>query len=84
MTARVVYFVISFRLSRLICTVYIVVVCEVQRSFQDGLFVLVADQGFLNEPSVVWETLNSVDGSSVFVDASFNESRPADAKETSE
>uniref|UniRef100_A0A915C4S7 Ubiquitin carboxyl-terminal hydrolase n=1 Tax=Parascaris univalens TaxID=6257 RepID=A0A915C4S7_PARUN len=51
---------------------------------KDGLFVLVADQGFINEPSVVWETLNSVDGSSVFVDASFNESRPADAKETSD
>lgn len=30
--------------------------------------------GFLNEPSVVWETLNSVDGDSFFVDANFHTS----------
>lgn len=29
------------------------------------------DQGFLNEPRVVWESLNSVDGDSRFVDVEF-------------
>ncbi|VDM50099.1 unnamed protein product [Toxocara canis] len=52
--------------------------------FQNDLYVLVTDQGFLNEPSVVWETLNNVDGNSVFVDASFHESKPSSAEETSD
>ena len=33
--------------------------------------MLVTDQGFLKEPSVVWETLNSIDGDGHFVDSDF-------------
>uniref|UniRef100_A0A0M3KG49 Ubiquitin carboxyl-terminal hydrolase n=1 Tax=Anisakis simplex TaxID=6269 RepID=A0A0M3KG49_ANISI len=51
---------------------------------KDELYVLVTDQGFINEPSVVWETLNSVDGSSTFVNASFSKSKPTNANEDSE
>lgn len=39
--------------------------------FQDALYVLVTDMGFLGESSVVWETLDSVDGNSTFVNAVF-------------
>lgn len=35
------------------------------------LFLLVTDQGFLKEPRVVWETLNSIDGDNQFVDEGF-------------
>lgn len=38
----------------------------------DGrIYVLVTDMGFLNEPSVVWEVLDDVDGDTEFVDSSF-------------
>ena len=36
--------------------------------FLQEIFLLVTDQGFLKEPSVVWETLNSTDGDCHFVD----------------
>uniref|UniRef100_A0A8W8MT13 Ubiquitin carboxyl-terminal hydrolase n=1 Tax=Magallana gigas TaxID=29159 RepID=A0A8W8MT13_MAGGI len=39
---------------------------------QNELFVLVTDQGFLNEKNVVWETLNNVEGDGYFVDAQFH------------
>ena len=39
--------------------------------FQDELFLLVTDQGFLTESNVVWETLSNVEGDGEFVDASF-------------
>lgn len=35
------------------------------------LFLLVTDQGFLKESTVVWETLNSIDGDGHFVDSDF-------------
>jgi hypothetical protein len=35
------------------------------------LFLLVTDQGFLKESTVVWETLNSIDGDGQFVDSNF-------------
>ena len=35
------------------------------------IFLLVTDQGFLKENSVVWETLNSIDGDGHFVDSEF-------------
>lgn len=40
--------------------------------FQNELFVLVTDQGFLNEKNVMWETLNNVEGDGCFVDAQFH------------
>lgn len=39
---------------------------------KNELFVLVTDQGFLNEKNVVWETLNNVEGDGYFVDAQFH------------
>ncbi|TFK34546.1 hypothetical protein BDQ12DRAFT_636239 [Crucibulum laeve] len=43
-----------------------------------SLYTLVTDQVFLNEPSVVWERLEDVDGgSSTFVDSDFVHSSPA-------
>lgn len=35
------------------------------------LFQLVTDQGFLSEPSVVWETLSNIEGDGRFVDQEF-------------
>lgn len=43
-----------------------------------GLYTLVTDQVFLHEPSVVWERLEDVEGSSSsFVDSDFVRSSPA-------
>ncbi|VDD73999.1 unnamed protein product [Mesocestoides corti] len=35
------------------------------------VYVLVTDVGFMNEPNIVWETLDDVDGDSRFVDCDF-------------
>uniref|UniRef100_H0Z2W2 Ubiquitin carboxyl-terminal hydrolase n=1 Tax=Taeniopygia guttata TaxID=59729 RepID=H0Z2W2_TAEGU len=40
------------------------------------LYLLVTDQGFLQEEGVVWESLHSVDGDSCFCDAEFHLSHP--------
>ena len=43
-----------------------------------ALYILVTDHSFYNEPSVVWERIEDVDGaSSAFVDAEFMRSSPA-------
>uniref|UniRef100_A0A1I7WML5 Ubiquitin carboxyl-terminal hydrolase n=1 Tax=Heterorhabditis bacteriophora TaxID=37862 RepID=A0A1I7WML5_HETBA len=39
---------------------------------KDELFLLVSDSGYLKVPNVVWETLNNVEGNSVFVNSEFN------------
>ena len=39
--------------------------------FQNQLYQLVTDQGFLNESNVVWETLNNIEGDTQFVDGDF-------------
>lgn len=67
----------------------LIVVRSMRRSFdvlanhelfclQNELFVLVTDQGFLTESSVVWETLSNVEGDGHFVDASFRTYRLPD------
>ena len=40
--------------------------------FQNELFQLVTDQGFLTESNVVWETLSNVEGDCHFVDSEFH------------
>ncbi|CAF0921367.1 unnamed protein product [Didymodactylos carnosus] len=35
------------------------------------LLVLVTDQGFLNQPDIVWETLRNIDGDSIFCNGHF-------------
>ncbi|KAF8965798.1 hypothetical protein BDZ97DRAFT_1811069 [Flammula alnicola] len=48
------------------------------QSEDSALYTLVTDQVFLNEPSVVWERLEDVDGGwSTFVDSEFVKSSPA-------
>jgi len=41
-----------------------------------SLYLLVTDQGFLNQQSVVWETLQTVEGDTVFVDHKLNPLQP--------
>ena len=43
---------------------------ELLHFFQE-LFLLATDQGFLKEPKVVWETLNTIDGDIQFVNENF-------------
>lgn len=46
-------------------------------SKDESLYTLVTDSVFLNEPSVVWERFEDVDGSSSWVDSNFIKSSPA-------
>lgn len=39
---------------------------------QSHLYLLVTDQGFLQEEQVVWESLHNVDGDSCFCDSDFH------------
>jgi len=41
------------------------------------LFLLVTDQGFLDQPKVVWETLGNIEGDTVFVDHQFHQGKEA-------
>lgn len=41
-------------------------------SWQSHLYLLVTDQGFLQEEQVVWESLHNVDGDSCFCDSDFH------------
>ncbi|CAD6197156.1 unnamed protein product [Caenorhabditis auriculariae] len=51
---------------------------------RDELFTLVTDEGFAEEPNIVWESLSSVDGDSFFVNPDFHTYVPpvASASET--
>lgn len=40
-------------------------------TWQDHMYQLVTDQGFLNEADVVWETLINVEGDGQFADSDF-------------
>ena len=42
------------------------------RKEKSVLYLLVTDQGFLNQPNVVWETLDNIQGDTGFVDQDFN------------
>ncbi|KAK1430707.1 hypothetical protein QVD17_13647 [Tagetes erecta] len=39
--------------------------------FEGELYILAADQGYLNQPDLVWEKLNEVNGDTVFVNSDF-------------
>lgn len=47
-------------------------------SLQSHLYLLVTDQGFLQEEQVVWESLHNVDGDSCFCDSDFHLSHAVD------
>ncbi|KJH48488.1 hypothetical protein DICVIV_05399 [Dictyocaulus viviparus] len=44
--------------------------------WMDLLYLLVSDSGYANEPSIVWESFNNVDGNSVFFTGDFTFSYP--------
>ncbi|CEG50312.1 Uncharacterized conserved protein [Plasmopara halstedii] len=39
--------------------------------FEGALYLLVTDAGYLEEPTVVWELLNGIDGDTAYLDAQF-------------
>ncbi|WKY03997.1 hypothetical protein Q1695_005182 [Nippostrongylus brasiliensis] len=43
---------------------------------KDLLFLLVSDSGYVSEPSIVWESFNNVDGSSIFLASDFTVGSP--------
>lgn len=45
--------------------------------FQGHLYLLVTDQGFLQEESVVWESLHNVEGDGNFCDSDFRLCHPS-------
>ncbi|TMW65055.1 hypothetical protein Poli38472_009222 [Pythium oligandrum] len=47
--------------------------------YDGSLYLLVTDAGYLDEPTVVWERLNEIDGDTEYLDATF---RPLNASET--
>ncbi|TYZ68155.1 hypothetical protein PybrP1_005106 [[Pythium] brassicae (nom. inval.)] len=49
--------------------------------YDGSLYLLVTDAGYLDEPTVVWERLNEIDGDSEYFDASF---RPLNVSETNQ
>ncbi|KAG2770962.1 hypothetical protein PC129_g15113 [Phytophthora cactorum] len=46
--------------------------------FEGALYLLVTDAGYLDEPTVVWELLNEIDGDTTYLDAQF---RPVTSSE---
>uniref|UniRef100_A0A0K0CXY0 Ubiquitin carboxyl-terminal hydrolase n=1 Tax=Angiostrongylus cantonensis TaxID=6313 RepID=A0A0K0CXY0_ANGCA len=44
---------------------------------KDLLYLLVSDSGYVNEPTIVWESFNSVDGNSVFFASDFSLGSPS-------
>ena len=48
------------------------------------LFLLVTDQGFLNQTRVVWETLSNIEGDGEFVDDELNTVAAVPAQEQQE
>ncbi|XP_020585367.1 uncharacterized protein LOC110028017 [Phalaenopsis equestris] len=44
--------------------------------FNGELYLLVTDQGYMNQPDVVWEKLNEVNGDTVFMTGNFTQFNP--------
>nr|CDJ97151.1 Protein of unknown function DUF544 domain containing protein [Haemonchus contortus] len=51
---------------------------------KDLLYLLVSDSGYVNEPSIVWESFNNVDGSSIFFASDFTVGSPGTSNSTNE
>ncbi|KAL3499432.1 hypothetical protein ACH5RR_038525 [Cinchona calisaya] len=41
--------------------------------FEGELYILVTDQGYINQPDLVWEKLNEVNGNTVYMNGNFKE-----------
>ncbi|GJY23420.1 ubiquitin carboxyl-terminal hydrolase MINDY-1-like protein, partial [Tanacetum coccineum] len=44
--------------------------------FEGELYILATDQGYLNQPDLVWEKLNEVNGDTVFMNSNFKKFNP--------
>ncbi|XP_071730590.1 uncharacterized protein [Rutidosis leptorrhynchoides] len=44
--------------------------------FEGELYILATDLGYINQPDLVWEKLNEVNGDTVFVDSNFKKFKP--------
>lgn len=51
--------------------------CVFDNKSQGHLYLLVTDQGFLQEDTVVWESLHNVEGDGNFCDSEFRLSHPS-------
>uniref|UniRef100_A0A1I7UZ85 Ubiquitin carboxyl-terminal hydrolase n=1 Tax=Caenorhabditis tropicalis TaxID=1561998 RepID=A0A1I7UZ85_9PELO len=49
---------------------------------RDEIFKLASDEGYYDQPLIVWETLNSVDGDCIFVNSDFGNFKPAPDQST--
>ena len=61
---RVIFIIFYKAIAELTKTIY-------KFSFDNSLYSLVTDAGFLNRPKVVWETLTNVDGDERFCNSNF-------------
>ncbi|XP_076920657.1 uncharacterized protein LOC143581857 [Bidens hawaiensis] len=46
--------------------------------FEGELYILATDQGYLNQPDLVWEKLNEVNGDTVFMNSNFKQFKAED------
>ncbi|BDA48380.1 probable ubiquitin carboxyl-terminal hydrolase MINDY-2 [Coccomyxa sp. Obi] len=52
--------------------------------YDDALYILVTDLGYLHERDVVWEKLDAIDGDTVFVTSTLQPPAPVDARAAAE
>ncbi|CAL8463733.1 g3267 [Coccomyxa elongata] len=52
--------------------------------YDDALYILVTDLGYLHERDVVWEKLDAIDGDTVFVSSTLQPPEPVDARAAAE
>ncbi|XP_071698858.1 uncharacterized protein [Rutidosis leptorrhynchoides] len=50
--------------------------------FEGELYLLATDQGYINQPDLVWEKLNEVNGDTLYMTGSFKEFNPENPPET--
>ncbi|POM78324.1 Hypothetical protein PHPALM_4153 [Phytophthora palmivora] len=50
--------------------------------FEGALYLLVTDAGYLDEPTVVWELLNEIDGDTEYLDAQFRRVTSSEQQES--
>lgn len=50
--------------------------------FEGELYILATDQGFINQPDLVWEKFNEVNGNTIYVTSNFKEFKVEDNANT--
>ncbi|OIV94367.1 hypothetical protein TanjilG_25429 [Lupinus angustifolius] len=51
--------------------------------FEGELYLLATDQGYINQPDLVWEKLNEVNGDTLFMTSNFKEFKVEESRESS-